>query len=102
MDNDVLILMGLVLGLGAVIWYIVGRKPSEPSITAAQPAPASSPVKPVKPQTVKAKLPTKAAQAKMTKAALETLGRDNGVELDTRMTKANMIADLAAKLKDKK
>jgi hypothetical protein len=39
-------------------------------------------------------LPTDATLKKMTKGQLETFGRDIGVELDKRKTKANMIADL--------
>ena len=35
----------------------------------------------------------------MTKAKLEAHGRKMGVELDRRMTKSNMIADLKSKLK---
>ena len=36
--------------------------------------------------------------AAMTKAKLEAHGREMGVELDRRMTKSNMIADLKSKL----
>ena len=36
--------------------------------------------------------------AAMTKAKLEAHGRKMGVELDRRMTKSNMIADLKSKL----
>jgi hypothetical protein len=35
---------------------------------------------------------------KLTKAKLEELGREMGVELDKRKTKANMIADLKEKV----
>ena len=35
---------------------------------------------------------------KMTKAQIELIARDAGVELDKRMTKVNMIADLRSKL----
>ena len=35
---------------------------------------------------------------KMTKVQIELIARDAGVELDKRMTKANMIADLRSKL----
>jgi len=35
----------------------------------------------------------------MTKVKLEAHGRKMGVELDRRMTKSNMIADLKSKLK---
>ena len=36
--------------------------------------------------------------AAMTKAKLEAHGRKMGIELDRRMTKSNMIADLKSKL----
>lgn len=39
-------------------------------------------------------MPTDAELKKMTKVQLETFGREVGVELDKRKTKANMIADL--------
>lgn len=35
---------------------------------------------------------------KMTKSQIELIARDAGVELDKRMTKVNMIADLRSKL----
>lgn len=43
---------------------------------------------------VKAKLPTAAKLKALTKAQLEELGRDFGIELDKRKTKEKMIADL--------
>ena len=50
-------------------------------------------------QEFQAKLPTKAQLEKLTKAGLEELGREHGVELDKRKTKAKMIADLKAGVK---
>ena len=52
-------------------------------------------------QKVKDKLddiPTKEELKKLTKAKLEELGRDLGVELDKRKTKDNMIKELDNKL----
>jgi Tfp pilus assembly protein PilO len=43
---------------------------------------------------VKAKLPTAAKLKALTKAQLEDLGREFGIELDKRKTKDKMIADL--------
>ena len=37
---------------------------------------------------------------KMTKAKLEELGREHGIELDKRKTKSNMIADLVEKTEE--
>jgi|TARA_B110000444_G_scaffold215903_1_gene214024 hypothetical protein len=42
----------------------------------------------------KASLVTKAELSKMTKVKLEELGRDNGIELDRRLTKAKLVAQL--------
>jgi hypothetical protein len=44
----------------------------------------------------KEKLPTKAKLTAMTKAQIEDLGREFGIELDKRKTKDNMISDLRA------
>lgn len=49
--------------------------------------------------TPKPKLPTTKVLEGMTKAKLEDTGREYGVELDRRMTKANMIKDLRAQYK---
>lgn len=49
-------------------------------------------VEPKKPE-----IPSDAELKKMTKAAIEAVGREFGVELDKRKTKANMIADLKSK-----
>ena len=43
-------------------------------------------------------LPSAAELKKLTKAKLEELGRDLGVELDKRKTKDNMIKELQEKL----
>lgn len=42
----------------------------------------------------KAKKLTKAELSKMTKVKLEEIGRDNGIELDRRLTKAKLVAQL--------
>ena len=42
----------------------------------------------------KAKKVTKAELSKMTKVKLEELGRDNGIELDRRLTKAKLVDQL--------
>jgi hypothetical protein len=48
---------------------------------------------------VKAKLPTAAKLKALTKAQLEDLGREFGIELDKRKTKDKMIADLKSEHK---
>jgi hypothetical protein len=42
----------------------------------------------------KAKKLTKSELSKMTKVKLEEIGRDNGIELDRRLTKAKLVAQL--------
>ena len=46
-------------------------------------------------------IPTINELKKMTKAKLEELGRAQGIELDRRKTKANMISDLVEKTEEK-
>lgn len=46
------------------------------------------------PAPAKEKLPTNKKLEGMTKAQIEDLGRGHGIELDKRMTKANMIKEL--------
>ena len=45
-------------------------------------------------------IPTITELKKMTKAKLEELGREHGIELDRRKTKSNMIADLMEKTEE--
>ena len=45
-------------------------------------------------------IPTITELKKMTKAKLEELGREHGIELDKRKTKSNMIADLVEKTEE--
>ena len=52
------------------------------------PAPAPAPKAPAKP-----KVPTAAELNKKTKAELEVLARDNGVELDLRKKKATLVKE---------
>jgi hypothetical protein len=50
----------------------------------------------------KAKLPTAAKLKAMTKAQLEEVGREFGIELDKRKTKDSMIASLKSEVKKQK
>ncbi len=100
------IAIGIIVVVIAGIAWIVFK--SDDSDTPA-PAPAPNPVTPPKtPGKLRAKqaakpsvktLPGNAALNSLTKAGLEDLGRDMGVELDKRKTKANMIVDLKAGVK---
>lgn len=103
MDPIALVVIGVVVA--GVAWWMLSDKDDTPEAPAAKPV--KPPVKPV--SAVKAKssepsvktLPGNAALNKLTKANLEELGRDMGVELDKRQTKANMIADLKMQVKAK-
>lgn len=94
----------IALGVIAVVvagfaWWILFKDntdTSEPETKAPARAVTSVGRKPE--PTVKT-LPGNAALNSLTKAKLEELGRDMGVELDKRKTKANMIADLKAGVK---
>ena len=72
-------------------WFAMGAKFAEDKVTPKQRVQAKKVKVEVKPT-----LPSEAELNKMTKAKLEELGREFGVELDKRKTKANMVADLFA------
>ena len=61
---------------------------------APAPAPAPTPKAPAKP-----KVPTAAELNKKTKAELELLARENGVELDLRKKKADLVKEARASYK---
>ena len=61
---------------------------------APAPAPAPAPKAPAKP-----KVPTAAELNKKTKAELELLARENGVELDLRKRKADLVKEARASYK---
>jgi len=63
---------------------------------APAPAPAPAPKAPAKP-----KVPTAAELNKKTKAELELLARENGVELDLRKKKADLVKEARASFQQK-
>ena len=90
MDASIMIVSGLVaVGL---VWFFFFRDPDQEANVTTKPVEPVS--KPAPAPEKKAKLPSKAELDKLTKAKLEELGRELGVELDKRKTKANMITDL--------
>ncbi len=110
MDQYVLIGVGLVVA--AFVWFFIIRDTDEktdvyvgkPKPEPVNRAPGGRRSEPPVAKEAKAKptvktLPGNAALNSLTKAALEDLGRDMGVELDKRKTKANMIVDLKAGVK---
>ena len=101
MDPIALVVIGVVVA--GVAWFTLFRN-NDTTEFDSTPAPAPKPTvasggrkeEPPVPAEAKSanKLPTTKALEGMTKAKLEELGREHGVELDKRKTKANMIADL--------
>ena len=103
--------------VAGVVWFVLFRDNDTeefPNLTGAKPVDGAVPQAPgqappttadaLKPKTsadahkaAKPKVPAKADT--MTKAQIESAARDQGVELDKRMTKANMIADWKKQLK---
>ena len=103
MDPIALVVIGVVVA--GVAWWILSDKDDTPEAPAAEPKPTPPKTTPGKLRAKQAAepavktLPGNAALNSLTKAGLEDLGRDMGVELDKRKTKANMIADLKAGVK---
>jgi hypothetical protein len=110
---DALFLVFLVVGLGLATWFFMRDPSAKEKITEAVEDATDfvedvvedvvETVEEVKVEldkvTPKPKLPTTKVLEGMTKAKLEETGREYGVELDRRMTKANMIKDLRAQYK---
>lgn len=102
---DILLLVLLVAGLGLASWYFLrddGKITKEEIMDAVEDATdlVEDVVEEVKATVekvvTKEKLPTKAKLTAKTKAQIEELGREFGIELDKRKTKDNMISDLRA------
>jgi len=97
-----LIIIGLALVVGVAYWMYNNHDKVEDIVEEVEDAvdEIEDKIDEVK-QKVKDKLddiPTKDELKKLTKAKLEELGRDLGVELDKRKTKDNMIKELNEKL----
>jgi len=91
MDPIALVIIGVAVA--GIAWFTLFR--DNDTTEFSEPTPVAPPVKPV--STVKHKVP--AGAESLTKAQIEAQAREQGVELDKRMTKANMIADWKQKLK---
>jgi len=97
-----LIIIGLALVIGVAWWMYNNHDKVEDIVEEVEDAvdEIEDKIDEVK-QKIKDKLddiPTKEELKKLTKAKLEELGRDLGVELDKRKTKDNMIKELNEKL----
>jgi len=95
MDPIALVIIGVAVA--GIAWFTLFRDNDTTEFSEPTPVapPVAPPVKPV--STVKHKVP--AGAESLTKAQIEAQAREQGVELDKRMTKANMIADWKQKLK---
>ena len=94
MENSIIGIVVVAI-VGFVIWHSFFKKEvvveSKPS---PAPAPAPAPKAPAK-----SKVPSVAELNKKTKAELEILARENGVELDLRRKKADLVKEARASFK---
>jgi hypothetical protein len=102
--DPVLIFIGVVVVAGVAVYFFnkdkdatVGGGESGLKPTPVAPAPVEKKAAPSAP-----KAPTAKALNAMTKKELDQVGRDFGVELDARKTKAAMVKDFQAGIKAQK
>ena len=90
-----LVLIGLALIVGVCYWWVTNPSEVEATIDEIEEK-VEEAVEDLKEDLEDAldKLPSADELKKLTKAKLEELGREFGVELDKRKTKANMMEDL--------
>jgi hypothetical protein len=109
--DPVLLFIGVVVVLGGAVWFfnksdndVVGGGESGFKPTPVAPAkPVAEPKAEVKKAAPSApKAPTAKALNAMTKKEIDQVGRDFGVTLDARKTKAAMVKDFQAGIKAQK
>jgi hypothetical protein len=109
--DPVLLFIGVVVVLGGAVWFfnkgddnVAGGGESGLKPTPVAPAkPVAKPKAEVKKAAPSApKAPTAKALNAMTKKEIDQVGRDFGVELDARKTKAAMVKDFQAGIKAQK
>ena len=105
--DPVLVLIGAVVVVGVAYWFfnkdsndVVGGGESGLKPTPVAPAKPKAEVKKAAPSAPKA--PTAKALNAMTKKEIDQVGRDFGVKLDARKTKAAMVKDFQAGVKAQK
>ncbi len=97
MENSIIGIVVVVAIVGFVVYQSFIKKDDVvESKPAPAPAPAPAPKAPAKP-----KVPTAAELNKKTKAELELLARENGVELDLRKKKADLVKEARASFQQK-
>ena len=96
MENSMIgiVVVGLIV-VFVVYQSFIKKDDVVESKPAPKPAPAPAPVK----APAKSTVPTAAELNKKTKAELELLARDNGVELDLRKKKADLVKEARASFK---
>ena len=88
------IALGIIaLAVAGVAWLVFFRESDDSG------SGTSAPTTPSEPSPVKVVLTLPEGAEKMTKAQMEAAAREQGIELDKRMTKANMLADWKQQLK---
>ena len=88
----------IVVVIAGVAWFVFKSDDSDTPAPTPAPAPTPNPtpgkLRSKAPAKKKSGVPSDSELNSLTKAKLEELGREHGVELDKRKTKANMIVDL--------
>ena len=95
MENSII---GIVV-VGVIVAFVVYKSFfSKDEVVESKPAPAPAPA-PAPSAPAKPKVPTAAELNKKTKAELELLARENGIELDLRKKKADLVKEARASFK---
>ncbi len=95
MENSIIGIVVVVGVVGFVVWHSFFKKDD---VVESKPSPAPAPA-PAPKAPAKSKVPSVAELNKKTKAELEILARENGVELDLRRKKADLVKEARASFK---
>ena len=95
MENSIIGIVVVVGVVGFVVWHSFFKKDD---VVESKPSPAPAPA-PAPKAPAKSKVPSVAELNKKTKAELEILARANGVELDLRRKKADLVKEARASFK---
>ena len=95
MENSII---GIVVVVAIVAFVVYQSFFNKDDVVESKPAPAPAPA-PAPKAPAKPKVPTAAELNKKTKAELELLARENGVELDLRKKKADLVKEARASYK---
>ena len=94
MENSIIGIVVVAI-VGFVIWHSFFKKED---VVESKPSPAPAPA-PAPKAPAKSKVPSVAELNKKTNAELEILARENGVELDLRRKKADLVKEARASFK---